>query len=385
MADKQIEITNCHVHLFTERHTPEHYPSRLVAPVKRFPWLAVPIAWLLAFLGLDQAADQVRRLRRFQAETRQKGQRDILVNICRHYPGNTRFVVLPMDLTQIGHGDVPVPLSDQHDELAALKRDPDLGAKIIPFAMIDPRAPGQPQELWRALDRLNFKGIKLYPRLGYAPDHPMLMAEVYPKAEAQGLPIMSHCSRGGVQGRSRHDPATGTTMPMNAHYADLFTEPQAFAPVMKAFPALRICLAHFGGSRDWRAYVNPEAPSPRADEYTRNWQRCIRDMIGSGEHPGLWTDISYTLFDFEENIPFLKHFLLAETDEAERLRLRVLFGSDFYMTRQEQLSERAVCFRLRNELGEEVFRQIAEENPRVWLGEAKDRLGHDTPAFASGR
>jgi hypothetical protein len=54
------------------------------------------------------------------------------------------------------------------------------------------------------------------------------------------------------------------------------------------------------------------------------------------------------------------------------LRRRVLFGSDYYMTRQETLSERAVCFRLRNALGEEVFRQISETNPAIWLGEAAD-------------
>ena len=37
------------------------------------------------------------------------------------------------------------------------------------------------------------------------------------------------------------------------------------------------------------------------------------------------------------------------------------------MTRQEELSERAVCFRLRNELGEATFRKIAQDNPRRWL------------------
>lgn len=368
-----IQITNCHVHLFTEKHTPKDYPSKLVAPVKRFPGLAVPIAWALAFLGFQSTADQVRRLRRFQAETRLKGQRDVLANVARHYPGNSRFVVLPMDLSQIGFGEVPVSLRAQHDELADLFRDPVLKTQVIPFAMIDPRAPDQPSELWRAVDRLGFRGIKLYPRLGYAPDDPMLMADVYPRAEQLGLPIMSHCSRGGVQGRHLPD-----------YHADRFTDPQAFLPVLKAFPDLRICLAHFGGSRDWAAYANPEPPNPHADEHVNNWQVSIRRLIGSGAHPGLWTDISYTLFDFEENIPFLKHLLLAENDEGHRLRHRVLFGSDYYMTRQEELSEKAVCFRLRNELGEEVFRLIADQNPRVWLGEAPDPLV-DRPTFASGR
>lgn len=353
-----IQITNCHVHLFTEAHVPRDYPSKLLRPVRRFPWLAVPIAWLLAFLGFQAASEQVARLRRFQLETKEKRQARILANVRRHYPENTRYVILPMDLSKAGFGAPEVPIADQHDELAELAADPEVGRSVIPFAMIDPRADPQARELWRAVDRLNFKGIKLYPRLGYAPDDSRLIEHVYPKAQRLGLPVMSHCSRGGVQGRHLPDL-----------HADRFTEPSAFIPVLKAFPDLRVCLAHFGGHRDWTAYVNPEAPTPYADEYTRNWQVMIRRMITGGEFPNLWTDISYTLFDFEEFIPFLRLFLLAEDDNAEKLRKRVLFGSDYYMTRQEVLSEKAVCFRLRNALGEEVFHQIAEVNPRIWLGE----------------
>ena len=97
-------------------------------------------------------------------------------------------------------------------------------------------------------------------------------------------------------------------------------------------------------------------------------------MIGCGDWPGLWTDISYTLFHFDDNLPFLKLFLEGDGAAAERLRSRVLFGSDFYMTRRERLSERAVCFRLRTALGEEMFQQMAETNPAVWLGEKPDTL-----------
>jgi hypothetical protein len=40
------------------------------------------------------------------------------------------------------------------------------------------------------------------------------------------------------------------------------------------------------------------------------------------------------------------------------------------MTRQEELSEKAVSIRLRDALGEGLFHRIAHENPRRWLGEA---------------
>ena len=88
------------------------------------------------------------------------------------------------------------------------------------------------------------------------------------------------------------------------------------------------------------------------------------DAAGGRRYPGLWTDISYTLFAFDALVPFLRLFL-----EDARLAGRVLFGSDFYMTRLEALSERAVCVRLRVALGEALFRRIAETNPRAWLGE----------------
>ncbi|NOD93098.1 amidohydrolase family protein [Ruegeria sp. HKCCD4884] len=354
-----IRITNCHTHLFHARHVPEDYPYPALKPFKKMPWLIKALAFGARLIGQHSAAEKLDRLYRFQQETDAGSQRDILDNMRRHYPSDTRFVVLPMEMSAFGFGAPEVPLSAQHDELAKLSGDPDVGRSVIPFATIDPRADPQATELWRAIDGLKFRGLKLYPRLGFAPDDPVLMQHVYPRLEELNLPVMSHCSRGGVQGRYLSD-----------YWADRYTEPEAFIPVMRAHPKLRICLAHFGGQRDWDAYVNPDRKNPLDDAFNRNWQVAIRRMIGSGNYPGLWADISYTLFQFEDYAPFLRIFLTGEDEESERLRSRVLFGSDYYMTRQEALSEKAVCFRLRNILGEEIFRQIAEENPAKWLGEA---------------
>ncbi|MEM7319206.1 MAG: amidohydrolase family protein [Pseudomonadota bacterium] len=353
-----IRITNCHIHLFHAGHVPDNYPYWFVKPFKRAPFLLGWIAAFLRLIGQHPAADKLERLRRFQKEAQGGSQRSVLDSVRRHYPADTRFVVLPMDFSAMGHGLPRIPLGRQHDELADLARDSEVGKSVIPFATIDPRADPQATELWRAIKTLGFRGVKIYPRLGFAPDDPRLMRHVYPELQDKGLPLMTHCARGGVQGRV-----------LSEHRADLFTEPDAYKPVMKAFPDLRICLAHFGGRRDWEAYVNPDRRSQFADEYRRNWQVRIRQMIGGGNYPSLWTDISYTLFQFEDYIPFLRLFLMGEDENSARLRSRVLFGSDFYMTRQEKLSEKAVCFRLRNALGEEVFRQIAEENPALWLGE----------------
>jgi uncharacterized protein len=44
----------------------------------------------------------------------------------------------------------------------------------------------------------------------------------------------------------------------------------------------------------------------------------------------------------------------------------VLFGTDYYMVEQET-SERAFGLNLRGELGEVLWKQIAEDNPKNFL------------------
>lgn len=349
----EIRITNCHVHLFTDRHVPSLFPHAALWPFRQLPMVLPWIAAGLRGIGQHPAADQVIRLHRFQRETMQHRQSAVLDRLIAQYPAATRFVVLPMDMRGTARGRIAADLAAQHDELAALAAAEGVAGRLVPFATLQPDQPGAVEELRRCLDQLGFRGLKLYPRLGYAPDHPVLMRQVYPMLQERGLPVISHCSRGGVKARG-----------LSHRAADELCAPQAFEPVLRAFPELRVCLAHFGGINDWNDYIeegiDPRDPKARA----ANWQVRIRDMIVREDWPNLWTDISYTLFQFAEFVPFLRIFL-----REERLARRVLFGSDFYMTRQENLSERAVCFRLRDSLGEELFRQIAQTNPEVWLGE----------------
>lgn len=352
-----FRITNCHVHTLTARHTPKLFPSPLLWIFRQVPPLIRLFAALARLFARYAAADTLDRLYMFQTEAATWRQEDIFARLREYYPSGTRFVVLPLDLEDLGHGRVDEPIGAQHDELAEMARD--FGDAVIPFATIRPDRIGAVAEMKRAVEQLGFRGIKLYPPLGYAPTHEVLIERVYPFAVEKNLPVMSHCSRGGVRRKG-----------LTRARAHAYTRPQAYETLLTDFPDLRICLAHFGGESDWRAYAREGLPPDDATARDENWQVKIRDMIGSGQYPNLWTDISYTLFHFDDFIPFLRVFLTDESDEGENLRKRVLFGSDFYMTRQEKLSEREVCFRLRNALGEEIFRQIAETNPAEWLGEA---------------
>lgn len=351
-----LRITNCHVHCFTSRHVPSLFPHPLAWPFVKIPYLVRMLAFLCRLIGQHPLAATLDRLFRFQQEASESRQERILAKLVPQYPPGTRFVLLPMDLRSTGIGRIAADVPAQHDELAKLAASPALRNRALPFATLDPRQPGAVDEARRAIEDLGFHGLKLYPRLGYPPDHEALMRDVYPLLVERNLPVMTHCSRGGVTGRG-----------VSSARGDRYCSPGALVPVLREFPTLRVCLAHFGGETDWRSYVEkgtpPDTQVDLADPAC-NWQVAIRHMITCGQFPGIWTDISYTLFHFEDYAPFLKVFL-----ENEKLAARVLFGSDYYMTRQKALSERAVCIRLRVMLGEDRFRQIAETNPEVWLGE----------------
>ncbi|WP_158976999.1 amidohydrolase family protein [Parasedimentitalea maritima] len=353
-----IRITNCHIHTFTAQHVPRSFPFPAIRFLRSEPGLILALAKFLRTIGQEHISEQVERLHQFLLQGSRPSQAHILEDVVRHYPRGTRFVVLPMDMSKIERGPVPVGLKNQHDELAQLRDAADPAGSVVPFATVDPRDPTSVAECLRALNELEFEGLKIYPRLGFAPDDPVLMRQIYPRVIELGLPVMTHCSRGGVQGRYVCD-----------YKGDGYTRPHAYLPVLRKFPQMRLCFAHFGGQVDWAAYSN--AKDTRGNE---NWMEQIREMIGGGEFPNLWTDISYTMFHFEAFAPILRMLLKGDDVASRRLRSRVLFGSDFYMTRQEELSERAVSIRLRNTLGEDLFKQIAQTNPEVWLdGGSEDK------------
>jgi uncharacterized protein len=243
---------------------------------------------------------------------------------------------------------------------------------VIPFAAVDPRHPQIVETTIKLLEQDGFGGIKLYPPIGSHPNDPRLWS-LYEYAEAQGVPVMTHCSRpASVQFRGRptaemeRDPVSG--QPLNLGREELltlFTDPDSYKPLLTAHPRLRVCLAHFGGAGDWSNYLDHPWSGNRA---TESWLAKILDMIRSGDYPNLWTDISYTVFADDEYVYLLKALL-----SDPRVSARVLFGSDFYVVENAKLEERRRSVRIRAVLGEELFDTIARDNPKAYLSETVGR------------
>jgi predicted TIM-barrel fold metal-dependent hydrolase len=356
----ELPIYNCHIHTFTTRHVPRYFVSiqlglflgRMVSALMRWNWFARSLILLTKRLN-PKLNDALERQGRFLQTGNLVSQEKVFRQIEKQYPSNTTFVVLPMDMQFIGAGD-PFDLFDQqHQELLELAYQSEFKGRIIPFLAVDPRRDDIVKTAEQNLGEGKFRGIKIYPNLGYSPSDPTLL-KVYKICEERGCPVLAHCSPGGVWAR-------GMTERQRRRYA----HPKNYIPILKAFPNLRLCLGHFGGAEEWAKHLKSRRES--SGPY-RTWVRWISDMIASGDYPNLYADISYTAF-----VPRVKGLYIDLVDylkvmlSNEKIRAHVLFGSDYYMVEREEMSEKEASVLLRSRLGEDLYFQIAHHNPRKYL------------------
>lgn len=343
-----MQIHNCHMHTFTIDHVPDKFLPFGLSTLMKLPIINVPLRLLLVNLNPFSHRDMFERYANFIRISSDRKQEDIFKEVRAYYPLDARFVVLPMDMAYMDAGDVAVDLHAQHEELYQLAQK--YPQQVIPFAAVDPRRPQVLDMLKRLVEEKSFKGIKLYPPLGYDPRDPQLMP-VYEYAERMNIPVMVHCSRGGVRNKK-----------ITAEHAAHLADPDNYIPILEKFPKLRICLGHCGGDADWQRYLD-DPWDENTPHSAKSWLAKIMEHIRSGKYPNLYADISYTIFQVEENAHLLTVLL-----QHPSVKERILFGSDFYMAEQEKFPERRLAITLRSILGEDLFRQIAETNPKSYLG-----------------
>jgi hypothetical protein len=135
-----------------------------------------------------------------------------------------------------------------------------------------------------------FIGFKVYPSLGYKPLDERLpyMHDkskegdcFYGHCEREGIPILSHCSPGGMtthelpyyfayeadnhndsshsqqSSEHSHAPADATGVAFDGekiardYFYSNYVHPKAWRKVLEKFPKLKLCLAHFGGEKQY--------------------------------------------------------------------------------------------------------------------------------------
>ena len=367
VGGNKMEIYNCHIHTFTNKHVPDKFVGYGIDKLLRIDSIRGIVSFILKNIIPFTDKDLLDRYVRLLDIANKENQEEILRIVMGYYPSNTKFVILPMDMEHAKLGDVEEKLDRQHEELYRLSLEDDYKDRIYPFVAVDPNRPEILEMTKKLIEKKGFKGIKIYPPLGYFPFDERL-DQIYEYALAHNLPVMAHCSRGGVYAKGdiykeikKHPFAP--CKPERFHNKDLtdyFTDPFNYKKVFKKFPNLKICLAHFGGDEEWEKYLDdPWNPNSLKE---MSWLSKIKDMIKSGNYPNLYTDISYTILSMDDSMHILNVFM-----EDDDLANRIMFGTDFYMVEREKQKERRLPIKLRSVIGEEKFKKIAETNPKTYL------------------
>jgi predicted TIM-barrel fold metal-dependent hydrolase len=342
------------------------------------------LEWLVSKFG-----NGGKRYASFLRIGKSRNQAEVFENLLQQYDDDTmQFTALTMYMEELGAGNSVSGFEGQIEEILTVKkRYPD---RLKIFFGVDPRWKGSGTELRKAVQTYfesklyvtasrsvyPFCGLKLYPSTGFYVFDEKLK-ETFEWAADAGVPVLSHCNYlGGIYNNNKDflkanlDPKipysnklysdycknslqvappayiqktnlfkwlTGTNSAANNKYTcSYYLEPASYKPVLEYFDTknkpLKICLAHFGGDEQVRALkdigsIDAVQKKPYGVMGT-NWFAQVQEILTN--HPSAYTDISYALFDNK-----IHNALLAEANNS-RYGNRVMFGTDYFLTEQEQ-------------------------------------------------
>jgi outer membrane protein OmpA-like peptidoglycan-associated protein/predicted TIM-barrel fold metal-dependent hydrolase len=215
-----------------------------------------------------------------------------------------------------------------------------------PFCLINNHPKNKQPSLVFSKNNIDFPviGYKMYSSLGYKPDDFKRLPKLHHfyaecSNPAYDIPITCHGSRGGMRANGwgsffEHDnvkelyEANKRTSGQEAAYYKnkkeyfdfYYISPFAWEQVLRIYPKLRICLAHFGGEESW-------GPFRGAQKY--DWYNKLIELMSSYEN--FYVDLSYFhVFD-----PLL--IQLTDAIQNKKVRRKLLFGTDWYMISQEKV------------------------------------------------
>jgi uncharacterized protein len=359
-----MSFINVHTHIFSRQHVPDY-----VIGQNRW-WIKIGVSKMsfLRPLGIKAIglaiklfikSEKVDRIVKFAELGMATGQTSQFEDLFNYYKSSNqvfKFVVLPMDMTQMGAGEVEVPYKQQLEEIVSMRKNKILFDRILPFVMIDPRAYKTKEELLDFVKEYilnkNFIGIKLYPALGYLPFDDKLLP-MYEWAIDNNIPIMTHCIEGSIfyQGDMEKwrdlfpknipeftfDSQWSIEVAANENnYKKLkrdifqrnFTQPKNYEILVDLLnkrkngngDKLKICLGHF------------------AMDDENGWFENCKVLIQ--KYPNFYADISYVLSQGKLNI--IKQRLAEVLNPDFISKNKVLFGTDYFVVSKSATEEEII-------------------------------------------
>ena len=438
-------ITNAHIHVFDARCAPDRFflvlpvgvVRRIARPLKSFLMTeagSALINWLAKWTSTLHDKGKISRFMAFTKIGAERSQDDVFqlaLKAGKQYDASVRLIGLTLNMDHMD-SEPSSPLSyknytTQLEEIKNIKRSSP--EHFFPFLCIDPRhKSGSGLRDW-VRDQLTdgfehkgklyryFYGLKIYPALGFFPFDPAL-EEVYAYAEEYGIPIMTHCTRGGSQYIGKHieqlipkEPkillSTQTAADAfkeikdrireyyekgwiknnafgdNDKACDLFTHPQNYIPVLEKFPKLKICIAHMGGEGEFYTddelhytnWLNQRKPKNAFKDLAEirgidkeRWLDQLQRMMHT--YLSLYADVSYTVSYFEKDriVEQLRDFANTPDRKGQLLGQRILFGTDFFMTEREKKEGDLYGLMIRSEGLKDWVDGFCRENVEGYVG-----------------
>lgn len=400
-ADTEKMMFDVHAHCFTQDHVPQGLMG--LGWIRHFSFgmdvvafcYKVIVQWKKWLHGKDYDYYTTFGRKRFLEHFKSKYKTSDGVLLHQFHRYNMAFdeklqrsrphifiIELMMDMERGISGAVTKPFYEQWKELSELRGKWQHNKSIIPFLAVDPRNPNVYEDFLAAFSdpgkRINhtgqpfldhafpFFGVKIYPCLGYQPSDPVLM-NIFKVCAAKRIPVTTHC--GGAVVRFSGNRIIGKHHVLNggqwelADYtfdcsrygkarqeteiANFFNAPFNWIPVMEAYPTLKLNLAHFGGSYQWRDYRNGVLGTHVA---------ATMQMVE--RYPTVYADISYAYATKRNLVALVEMLYSAKFTAAQRdvFRTKFLHGSDYFMTDLEKSLITVVV---------NLFRQLSDDKPML--------------------
>jgi predicted TIM-barrel fold metal-dependent hydrolase len=226
--------------------------------------------------------------------------------------------------------------------------------KIMPFIMFDPRRPGAFDITKNALKDKGFLGVKMYPSLGYHPNPcsgfnkkqmNKELKKIYKYCANKSIPITTHCSKGGAYRVKR--------------LARRLSHPLNWIEVLEEHPDLCINFAHFGGPEGRKKkFLNTNDPGL--------WCNVIQKLMIMKGYKNVYADTSYHEGALKEDTAAAYYAALKKLISKDRIKNRIIFGTDWLMTRHTWPEKKYVGKFIKG-LPAQELEQVAFDNPLRFL------------------
>ena len=407
----------------------------------------------LGYLPGKKTIEFIQRYVKIAIIANYKHQRTAFNKLYKMYPPGSKFVVLTMDMTYMNRTpprNYYLQLEEIHDLMGKPRSK---YINMIPFLFVDPRRIDEDPDFFQweyksgsvqlldckvkqYLEVGHFRGIKIYPAIGYYPfDENLLPLWLY--CVQEDIPITTHCTIGTIFYRRRmkkswfkhpvfkdkNGKPLNTYARKNLELQKNFTHPLNYLVLLDPYylkiwlskcrkeiqdlfgyispekdldrnlSKLKINIAHYGGIEQWKKHLENDRLE-YAQELLEMPSIGIRFSHKQGdprvllpEKPvDLWNKadwyavISSMMIQYENvyaDISYILHTpdiapLLHLTLENPMLAKKVLFGTDYYVVRNHK-SEKEMFAEMVAGFSDEKFDLISRKNPANFLRINRDQ------------